>query len=950
MNIYIVFGLLLASLGVLSSLLIRHERPIIHRLFRADFIFIITVFIFLFVSTVYYFDVHKSHLQDVTFEWLINNHIFMFSLYTVSLTLIVVSCTVHMLTTNKWKKLQDSIIFFIVLLLYILFHPFWEALIGKHIIDKFLSFLESSIINDIICVFIVFCFIIFTSYHKGKNIKHKTALICIIVILFWVYYRWFCNQCGPNNAHFRLYFEPLFINDHFKYIDFIPSIAFCGIISYIIEQSNIVWIEHIESYNDSIKLKASVISIKDTPIFDSHFDKLKRYSFAADVIQELSKIPASSGSYSFGIDSQWGGGKTSFLNLMKEYINSHYPYKENSIIIDFNPWLYAAEKDLITAFFDELSKYLKEYDSSLAKNIINYSKLLSAFDTRETKLIASLIDSTSIKDDNTLQKKKEQITNALRHFKKQIFVFVDDLDRLDADELMEMMKLIRNISDFPFMYFVAAYDRQYLVECLETRMKTKGTDFVEKIFQHEFHLPPIAIENLRSSLFEFIVATENFRNHSSDIIKLKLFIKNNDKDNPLNALSNLREVKRLAKHFCASYRCVVDEVNVIDLLLIELIKTKYPLVFSFFEKKNDAILKPIPETKRYELYTGNNDINHIDFINFIRHNRKEFKLSVIDRIFVETTFKILFTESSRYQGLQRINEIAWFNRYINLTELETDIPIEEFGEIIVKNISAINKAIDDWLSKHKSVSLRYRLLNHDAKDYDEQLKLISAALYFISNDKEIPHYNLDSLIHDLQRFTTKYTEKEKEKEKDYITETLVKYGNNSEIRKYVAHLFKTSRDQKQLLSTKEITIIQNKIFNEYINSPKVKSHDVFICFCELLNGEIHIGSFDNIENTNSCRELLQSMKNYIEKHIVDSIPEFLDTVVIYTTGQENDEYKLSRIIDIIWGKWIGHFYNYIYCLDNNHPIILEFKEFLRLYKKNGYKKIKFNFKHIRILD
>ena len=56
---------------------------------------------------------------------------------------------------------------------------------------------------------------------------------------------------------------------------------------------------------------------------------------------------------------------------------------------------------------------------------------------------------------------------SLQKIDRPIVVFIDDLDRLGGNEIMEVLKLIRNVANFPGLKFVAAYDRAYMVEVIK---------------------------------------------------------------------------------------------------------------------------------------------------------------------------------------------------------------------------------------------------------------------------------------------------------------------------------------------------------------------------------------------------------------------------------------------------------------------------------------------------
>ena len=60
--------------------------------------------------------------------------------------------------------------------------------------------------------------------------------------------------------------------------------------------------------------------------------------------------------------------------------------------------------------------------------------------------------------DGSLEKLKNDISNELLHLKKKVFVVIDDVDRLDKDEVFEVLRLVRNTAKFcNIIFFLPLY-------------------------------------------------------------------------------------------------------------------------------------------------------------------------------------------------------------------------------------------------------------------------------------------------------------------------------------------------------------------------------------------------------------------------------------------------------------------------------------------------------------
>ena len=835
-----------------------------------------------------------------------------------------------------WRKnamklnylLRENSVVFSFLLLYILFSRFWEDLIAQHIVKPFLGHFEASYFKDALFFIAVIVCLVFFFINRRKYFSIKTKLISSIALLSWVYYRFVSDHFGFISL--KLFSALPSDSLAIKYVDIIA--LYTG--SIIFSRLFVLFNSRKISFSDNMGF------IMDVP-YPSEFvsideDRLNRRWLASRVVYKLLETDTSNGAFTFGLDAPWGAGKSSFMNMMKKQIIELYSSNQ-PIIIDFNPWLYSAQNDLVVTFMDELSKHLKKYDQSLAKKLIDYSKLLSAFDTVETKLVASLVN--LVQSEKSLQEMKEQVASSIKRINLLIFIFIDDLDRLDADELMEMMKLIRNISNFPYMYFIAAYDKTYLVRCLEGKMKAKGVYFVEKIFQHEFHLPKCPIETLRKLLYYHICEYAYF----PDTYLESFIIDDSDTNNPLNVLSNIREVKRLANHFTSSVlsfsKKELDNMNQIDILLFELFKTKYPLVLTFFERKIDEILVVDNDLVHYRLFNGDNDNTHFDFINYIHTHYEEFNINEIDersiKIILERLFEPIYPSDSEYQSRRRFNDIDWFNRFIHLSESEIDISNSVFNAVIKEDFCVIQQKIDQW-SIGMSRALVNRMTKYKSRDKKEQKVLIKTMFYYISRGHKIHLSDFDRVISKLKSFNKNYMSYTSE-DKEFIESVLKENGYKKAICRLVFDLLQESDLVDFPLSDKELAHIQRDLFSLYLNETN-NIQNIIREFCVLLG--IENESTFTVDRSNEYVAIIsEAMRNYAEKHIIEML-----SVII--RGNELDGYKLNNLTEIIWGTWDA-FYDFIERINDKDSMILKFKDFIKIYKDNNFKAVKYPLTQIK---
>lgn len=206
-----------------------------------------------------------------------------------------------------------------------------------------------------------------------------------------------------------------------------------------------------------------------------------RAQYADEFMLKFQAIENDTDSYSVVFYGNWGSGKTVFLR----YIETKLREKHQEVIW-FNPWKCQSIQQINIDFFNLLTGVLKQYDSSLAKPILKYSDLLDSVEA--PKIVEYIINLFSSQEDS-MSELKDHIIESLSEIKVPIYIFIDDLDRMDADEILAVIGLLRNTANFPYLKYVVGCDRDYLLEKLKE--KNIDQDYLQKIFMAEFYLPEI---------------------------------------------------------------------------------------------------------------------------------------------------------------------------------------------------------------------------------------------------------------------------------------------------------------------------------------------------------------------------------------------------------------------------------------------------------------------------
>lgn len=315
-----------------------------------------------------------------------------------------------------------------------------------------------------------------------------------------------------------------------------------------------------------------------------------RAQYANDLLERFRNTENKSESFAIIIYGAWGSGKTVFLHhLQKCLLDKHEE------ILEFNPWNCQNSQQVASDFFELLANSLKRYDSSLEKPILRYSELLEAVDTPKLVDYVSGLLFEHGEGGNDL---KEHISDTLQQIKVPIYVLIDDMDRMNGEEILAVLRLIRNTANFPYLKFIVTCDKKYLKERLDERHISLG--YVEKIFMAEFYLPEIY------SVTPLVDACKSDVQSMTDDNEIHNFLENlYDTKLVEESLGNIRQAKRFARElvldweFCKNNKTGrQNEILFSDYFWIELLKYTNSKAYYDLKKHPDEYF----EKKKYIRY------------------------------------------------------------------------------------------------------------------------------------------------------------------------------------------------------------------------------------------------------------------------------------------------------------------------------------------------------------
>lgn len=595
----------------------------------------------------------------------------------------------------------------------------------------------------------------------------------------------------------------------------------------------------------------------EKPIKNKEEDKLKRTRFAFNVAKKINNYKYSE-SITIGLMGSWGSGKSSVINMIEDEID-----ESKLIVVKFNPWYFSGRKQLISDFFGVLSNSIGINNNvkQLGKDLKLYSSALKPLTLipqigSMLNIIYKLTDKggNAINEYYELQsqdisKIKERINYQIREYDKKILVIIDEIDRLENDDIKEIFQLVRALGDFDNMIYLLSFDKEKVCKVFST-----GEDYLDKIINIPLYIPDVSMKNVNDY---FINELGNIFNNKDKIDAkywqgiYKCVFENN--------FENLREVNRFLNIIRFSYDDIVKDLNLVDYLMINFLRMFDVEIYKFI-KENKNILVDVQNREKASNFQKNSNIKVKKKINLNELLKLVFykpttpqKRGIANKNYFDSYFEyslsddiLPFYEIDKYinfnkkddlelflKDMTKENLVILFNNLDNISEKLKKDQIYFYEEILVEKILLLDKKVKNKFVQNSEQTIAF-------------LSLKNMVMGLEKNDK-----NIDNLVEKLV-FS-----------KDYEVESFLQY----------------------LLELKEYFIDDNfkqkliKKLNEYIYNLKY-THEIKRSFDILKKLGFNVGEYIKyiISDEERLVEYLQSLIVVVDVHYNDNRDEYGEVI------------------------------------------------------------------------
>lgn len=641
-----------------------------------------------------------------------------------------------------WKKIQEpKMVRFIltallILLITLAYHKPLMALYEDYIITPLLKPFESNIgVGLITVVFLLACSwdIVKRWKIRYQFSKYWIGGLCFVTTLLLI-----CRLCSS--------YEYVFWVGSCAYVDVITFVCFAYVVLALI--------------NCYKKEKAAKEEPIGTLLEDNSIEREKEDVFSlkgeAQKIAKEIRARNRAKTCSIAITAPWGGGKSSFLNLIREQIN-----EDEFEIVHFVPRDSKSVQTIQEDFFSMIACVLAKYDSRCSHIMKDYMASLQLIDNRS--IVERLLSLYRIWDKDSL---KDSIKESFADLKKRVLVIIDDFDRLSKEEILEVLKLIDGNAAFTNLIFLTAYDKEQVNRVLGDTYQTPDACFVDKFFDVEFAIPfrkyEVISDYIKTTLCKQLAANdsegENIRRVITD--QTSIFEE---------YIPTLRDAKRYINQVVLDFETIRGEVFVSDFLLLQLVKYRYPELYKGIFKQKYL------ETGGKFLYLKTDD-------DLEKANGKE-------RRKILPVLKLLFTQvdDNDKNTYRRICERKSFYNYF-ANQIYSALRISEMKVLFEMEWTEAKMKIDKWaVSKDEIKDFVQYLANQDMGSFDEESFIRYVDLVTYTADK-VPNSQAYELflkliaLQNIEKYISKY-KLDKEAYKSRLLEIIKSKGSKLYIAK-----------------------------------------------------------------------------------------------------------------------------------------------------------------------
>lgn len=321
---------------------------------------------------------------------------------------------------------------------------------------------------------------------------------------------------------------------------------------------------------------------RDDPISSFAEDTLGRGHVAKRAADLIIESHSWDSSVVLGLTGPWGSGKSSVLALtVKALQDVGSEWK----VVRFTPWAAGDLNGLLADFYSALAAALPEKKFEPFKSRLADVIEVSSPATVLIPGVGGVAKGSAQWFSKWLRRQKpwaqafSEASRTLKNLHTPVLVVADDIDRLQGDELLSFLKVVRLLGRFPGISYLLAYDEASLKQTIASvadGVNGAGTshDFLEKFVQFPIYLPPLlpgqALRQIDIALGDAFAGTQHtIAQNDTRLASIG------------DAWTTCLDTPRAIKRFGAQLRLLLPlhspgEIDLVDLILLTLVRMYFP--------------------------------------------------------------------------------------------------------------------------------------------------------------------------------------------------------------------------------------------------------------------------------------------------------------------------------------------------------------------------------------
>lgn len=314
-------------------------------------------------------------------------------------------------------------------------------------------------------------------------------------------------------------------------------------------------------------------------------DSLGRAEFAKRVADLITLLAGDQSSTVVGLIGAWGSGKSTTIHFIVQHLQGSAVR-----VSEFNPWALTGAEAVVAELLSSIRaalpddattqtarERLRTY-SGYAAPLLSLLPFVGGPASELAKMVAGGARGMTVHD------QMKAVAEALQELKQPLLIVIDDVDRLQPDELLALFKAVRVLGRLPYVHYLLSYDEQTVLDVLVqtaigARDAGRALAFLEKIVTLRLDQPPTRPEQsaklfgdgLRSALAA-----------ASAVLSEDMQRRLADEQGGLFA-HTLREPRAIHR-FHAQLRAYLplvgpDEIDVVDFAVLTFLRVAHPRIY-----------------------------------------------------------------------------------------------------------------------------------------------------------------------------------------------------------------------------------------------------------------------------------------------------------------------------------------------------------------------------------